>query len=194
MTVYNYDLWVIHCLWKLLRPQFVKQILVIDGWSICCELALIWMSLDFTDDQSTLVQVMAWCHQAPSHHLSQCWPRTKYTVECRYNMVQYKHNHVGNIILHTSDLCLFCKNDITHWCQLYFLKFIATFLPEIQFQCHRFDLIKVQYTMDPFYQHRLLHYKVIWYIWISNYTHCKMWDEISSNYLYTFSSFKGDIV
>ena len=22
---------------------------------------------------STLVQVMAWCHQAPSHYLSQCW-------------------------------------------------------------------------------------------------------------------------
>ena len=38
-----------------------KQILVIDGWGISCEFALIWMSLDFTDDQSTLV---AWRHQA----------------------------------------------------------------------------------------------------------------------------------
>ena len=36
-----------------------KQILVIDGWGISCEIALIWMPLDFTDDQSTLVQVMA---------------------------------------------------------------------------------------------------------------------------------------
>ena len=26
-------------------------------------------------DKSTLVQVMARCHQAPSHYLSQCWPR-----------------------------------------------------------------------------------------------------------------------
>ena len=34
------------------------------------------MSLDFTDDQSTLVQVMAWCHQATSHYLSQSWPRS----------------------------------------------------------------------------------------------------------------------
>ena len=25
-------------------------ILVIDGWGICCEIVLIWMSLDFTDD------------------------------------------------------------------------------------------------------------------------------------------------
>ena len=52
-----------------------KQILVIDAFGICCEIALIWMSLDFTDDQSTLVQVMAWCCQATSHYLSQCWPR-----------------------------------------------------------------------------------------------------------------------
>ena len=28
------------------------------------------------DDKSTLVQVMAWCHQATSHYLSQCWPRS----------------------------------------------------------------------------------------------------------------------
>ena len=34
------------------------------------------MSLDFIDDQSTLVQVMAWCRQATSHNLSQCWPRS----------------------------------------------------------------------------------------------------------------------
>ena len=38
-----------------------KWILVIDGWDITCAIALIWMSLDFTDDQSTLVQVVAWC-------------------------------------------------------------------------------------------------------------------------------------
>ena len=33
-------------------------------------------SLDFTDDQSTLVQVMAWCHQATSLYLSQCWSKS----------------------------------------------------------------------------------------------------------------------
>ena len=51
-------------------------ILVIDGWGICCDIALIWMSIDFTDDLSALVQVMAWCHQATSHYLSKCWPRS----------------------------------------------------------------------------------------------------------------------
>ena len=34
------------------------------------------MPLDQTVDKSTLVQVMAWCHQATSHYLSQCWPRS----------------------------------------------------------------------------------------------------------------------
>ena len=34
------------------------------------------MSLDFTDDQPALVQVMAWCRQATSHYLSYCWPRS----------------------------------------------------------------------------------------------------------------------
>ena len=49
---------------------------MIDGWGISCGIALIWMPLDFTDDQSTLVQVMAWCHRATSHYVSQCWPRS----------------------------------------------------------------------------------------------------------------------
>ena len=37
-----------------------KWILVIDDWGISCEIALIWMSPDFADDQSIVVQVMAW--------------------------------------------------------------------------------------------------------------------------------------
>ena len=31
-----------------------------------------WMPQNLTDDRSTLVQVMAWCHQATSHCLNQC--------------------------------------------------------------------------------------------------------------------------
>ena len=58
------------------RYVIFKWILVIDGWGISYEISLKWMSLDFTDDESTLVKVMAWCHQATSHYLSQCWPRS----------------------------------------------------------------------------------------------------------------------
>ena len=49
---------------------------MIDGWDTCCKIALRRMSLDLTDDKSTLVQVMAWCRQATSYYLSQCWPRS----------------------------------------------------------------------------------------------------------------------
>ena len=58
------------------RYLIFQIISVIDGWGISCELALRWMSLDLTDDKSTLVQIMAWCRQATSHYLSQCWPRS----------------------------------------------------------------------------------------------------------------------
>ena len=46
---------------------------MIRGWSISCKIVISWMSLDLTN--ITLVQVMAWCHQAASHYLNQCWPR-----------------------------------------------------------------------------------------------------------------------
>ena len=79
--------------WKF-RYVILPQILETDGWGISCEIALIWMSLDLTDDQSTLVQVMAWCRQATSHYLSQCWPRSLspygVTRPQWVNHVQYK--------------------------------------------------------------------------------------------------------
>ena len=52
-----------------------KIILVITGWCVSSKIALSWMSVDLADDKSTVVQVMAWCLEATSHYLSQCWPR-----------------------------------------------------------------------------------------------------------------------
>ena len=53
-----------------------KLISTIDILSIFCEIAVRWMPQHLTDHWSTLVQVMAWCHQATSHYLSQCWLRS----------------------------------------------------------------------------------------------------------------------
>ena len=39
-------------------------ILIIDGWSISCDIDFRWMFLERTDSRLTLVQVMAWCRQA----------------------------------------------------------------------------------------------------------------------------------
>ena len=59
-----------------LRRVIFKLILMIGGWDIFCKIVLRSMSMDLTDDKSTLVQVMAWCRQATSHYLYQCWPRS----------------------------------------------------------------------------------------------------------------------
>ena len=79
------------------RYVIFQGILLTDGWGISCEIALIRLSVDFTDDQSTLVQVMAWCRQATSHYLSQCWPRSlmPYGVT-RPQWVKDKH---GNVLI-----------------------------------------------------------------------------------------------
>ena len=45
---------------------FKSNSLIIWNWALI-------MSLDFTDDKSIMVQVIAWCLQAPSHYLIQCW-------------------------------------------------------------------------------------------------------------------------
>ena len=63
-------------IWKKFRWVTFKLILVINGWGISCEIVPRWISLDRTDDESTLVLVMAWCRQATSHYLSQCWSRS----------------------------------------------------------------------------------------------------------------------
>ena len=47
-----------------------------NDWLLSLSLVKL-LSFNLTDDKSILVGVMAWCHQATSHYLSQCWPRSK---------------------------------------------------------------------------------------------------------------------
>ena len=51
-------------------------ILLIGIFTSSKDNAMRWMPRDLTDDESTLVQVMAWCCQATRHYLNQCWPRS----------------------------------------------------------------------------------------------------------------------
>ena len=78
---------------KFLISHFQATISVIDGWGINCEIALKWIPLDLTDDESILVQVMAWCRQATSHYLSQCWPRS------HHHMASLGHNELSAALL-----------------------------------------------------------------------------------------------
>ena len=61
------------CNVKLVIFKLTSRVHILSIW---CEIALRWMPLDFTDDKSTLVQVMAWCRQATSHYMNQCLPRS----------------------------------------------------------------------------------------------------------------------
>ena len=69
--------------------------------------ALRWMSQDLTDDKSTLVQVMAWCLQATSHYLSQCWlsSLSPYGIARPHWVNPYSsglfHRHWGNNMIGT---------------------------------------------------------------------------------------------
>ena len=41
-----------------------------------CKIVVRWIPQKSIDDKSKFVQVMAWCRQATSHYLNQCWPRS----------------------------------------------------------------------------------------------------------------------
>ena len=68
--------WPLGDLDAILKSVIFNLVLLIGIFRSSRDNALRWMPLDLTNDQSTLVQVMAWCRQATSHYLSQCWPRS----------------------------------------------------------------------------------------------------------------------
>ena len=82
------------------NTKLQHQILLIGIIRSSYDNVLRWMSWDLSEDKSTLVQVMAWCRQATSHYLSQCWPRSvspygiirAQWVNGKKNYVHRKHN------------------------------------------------------------------------------------------------------
>ena len=56
------------------KNVFFNLVLLIGIFRSSHDNALQWIPQDLTDvNKSTLLQVMAWCRQATSHYLSQCW-------------------------------------------------------------------------------------------------------------------------
>ena len=80
-----------------------------NTWSIsyfcnCCSVYILfynWPSCNqILTEKSTLVRVMAWCHQAASHYLNQCWPRTM----SLYVTIGNKENSVFSFL---PDVCIY---------------------------------------------------------------------------------------
>ena len=67
-------------------------------------IALRWMLQNLTNEKSTLVQVMAWCHQAPSHYQSQCCP---WSMSVWY---QFKHYLNWQLIVNST-----FQNKLLNW-------------------------------------------------------------------------------
>ena len=68
------------------------------AWELTVK-SLWWMLQNFSNEESTLVQLMAWCHQATSHYLGQCWSR------CMTNMRNIKKCMIS-IDFHSARQCL----------------------------------------------------------------------------------------
>ena len=74
--------------------------------STSCQIALRWIPQSSIDIMSTLVQVMAWCCQATSHFLGQCWPssmlpygntRPQWVESSPSNLFQHQGPGLGSI-------------------------------------------------------------------------------------------------
>ena len=93
------------------KTAIFNLVLLIGIFTSSKDNALRWMPRDFTDDKSTLVQVMAWYRQATSHYLSQCWPSSMspYGVT-RPQWVngfvhRYMHHWPGSQRIHWDSMC-----------------------------------------------------------------------------------------
>ena len=120
-----------------------RFILAIDGWDISHEISFRWMSLEFTDYKSTLLQVMAWCHQATSHSL----PEPMLTQISVCHMVSLGHSELSASALEMLQSCtepsVCWSQEISnhHWMELvwstvkiylYFLSFFDTNLVHLK--------------------------------------------------------------
>ena len=61
---------------KIIFKLFTIQITHNSSLGTHIDIALWWVPQNLTKEKSILVQVMAWCLQAPSHYLNRCWPRS----------------------------------------------------------------------------------------------------------------------
>ena len=77
--------------WRNIHSHFI------NGLNTRNEIGLMWMSQHFTNEKSTLVQVMAWCRQTTSHCLSQCRLRScRHTTSLNHN--ELIHCYVVDVI------------------------------------------------------------------------------------------------
>ena len=79
-----------------------KLILAINTLSFFCEIPIRWIQ-HLTGHLSTMVQTMAWCRQATSHYMSQCWPGSLAPYDV--TRPQWVNLDIANHLLHVVWIC-----------------------------------------------------------------------------------------
>ena len=72
-----------------------------------------------TNEKPTLVQVMAWCRQATSHYLSQCWRSRCHTVSIGHNKLKRLESSLISllkisVLWKLDELCLCRISNLNH--------------------------------------------------------------------------------
>ena len=67
--------WPLRDMTDIIKVQLPNSCYELICRALSCEIIARWIPQNILDDKSTLVLVMAWCRQAPSHNQTQCWPR-----------------------------------------------------------------------------------------------------------------------
>ena len=86
---------------------FVKPNLRIDILN-SCEIGLMWVQPNLTDDESILVRALAWFWLETGHYLSQCWPRWCICAVIYHLSSSSCHWYLNNFILILKKLCEEC--------------------------------------------------------------------------------------
>ena len=158
------------------------------------------MPQDLADDKSILVQVMAWCRQATSHYLSQCWPRylspygvtgpqwdTAITNPCKNARlgIDIHFPLFLSFLLPTSILFLFLFSRYLFSCyffpgQKYFFFFFFNLHPHcFSFSCYFFPVIfslSKTVTFFPVTFFLLLSFPITVMIWTPKQLLAKFWN------------------
>ena len=127
------------------------------------------MSWDLNDDKLTLVQAMAWCRQATSHYLSQCWPRSMLPYGVNWPRVT---KEVDTSWLGYESFCTFCEIVNLILCHILILaRPSMTLLYRPQYFMF---LIHIWYRNWPYHEHDLYqlwvgHYNCCIFCWTSNF-------------------------
>ena len=91
----------------------IEHMLRITFMSTSCEIGLMWVPQNTLDDKSALGHVMAWCCQAPSHYLSQSWPRSVSPYGLTQPQWVKKNIHAEKF----NDICVFFAGLLYQWNQ-----------------------------------------------------------------------------